>query len=334
MKLLIITNNPTRPSFRQRIEIYQDILRQNDIHCHIRQLPPGMWGRRDLFQSCRDYDCVFLHKKRLNWLNACQLRKNSRKIIYDFDDAVMVSEKRPDQPDASRLKVFRRTVKLADRVLAGNAFLAGQARAYNANVEIVPTGLNVAEYPEDKRPFQLNDGKIRLVWIGSKSTLGYLSMITDSLEEIGRRFPNVVLRIICDEFFDLSNMDVERKPWSLSTQVRDLMECDIGLAPLPDDPFTRGKCGFKILQYAAASLPTVASPVGVNAEMIQDSQAGFLADSPQQWIENVSSLISNAENRVSVGHASRCNVAINYDKTVLGERLCQHIKQTLDFGVT
>jgi glycosyltransferase involved in cell wall biosynthesis len=165
-----------------------------------------------------------------------------------------------------------------------------------------------------------NDNKIHLVWIGSKSTLRYLAEIKPVLEEIGSRFDNVVLRIICDHFFDLHNMQVEKCEWSIKTQIPDLITSDIGLAPLPDNRFTRGKCGFKILQYAAASLPIVTSPVGVNLEYVRDGITGFQVSSFPEWIDKITELIRNAELRKQMGTAARSNVE-KYDIDIIGKNL-------------
>jgi len=157
---------------------------------------------------------------------------------------------------------FQRTVKLADMVIAGNSYLAKHARKFNPNVEVFPTGLDTHAYELKAEP--TNDAKLRLVWIGSSSTLKYLAGIKPALEEIGSRFDDVVLRIICDDFFDLQKMEVEKCQWSLQKQAVDLATSHIGLAPLPDNKFTQSRFCFKILQYAAVGLPVVASPVGAN----------------------------------------------------------------------
>lgn len=323
MNLLILSNNPDRSSFRQRIEIYLDILRDNGINCEIAVLPPGWLARRNLFKSALKFDAVLLHKKCLNPFDAFVLRRWARKVIYDFDDAVMYSDKHPSTPNPKRLRDFQRTVELADLVIAGNVYLAEHARRFNGNVKVLPTGLDISEY--DIKITRLNDGKIRLVWIGSKVTIPYLKEITPALEEIGSRLKNVVLRVISDEFIEPNNTKIEKIAWSQQTQARDLAECDIGLAPLSDNLFTRGKCGFKILQYAAAGLPTVASPVGVNAELITNGSNGYLAVSHRDWVDCVSRLIQDSNLRKQIGAKARQTVR-GFDSKRLGSRLAELIR--------
>jgi glycosyltransferase involved in cell wall biosynthesis len=239
----------------------------------------------------------------------------------------MYSDSRPGRNDRSRQRRFRRSVELADLVIAGNSYLAEHAQKFNQKVEVLPTGLDTSAYKVETKPE--NDGKTRLVWIGSKSTLKYLAEIKPALEEIGSRFDNAVLRIICDDFFDLRNMKVEKRQWRKDTEAVDLITSDIGLAPLPDDRFTRGKCGFKILQYAAADLPVVASPVGVNAEYVHDGVTGFHAINTSQWIDKVSKLIKDRALRKQTGQAGK-NRLREFDTSVLGKRLVNLIVELLE----
>lgn len=326
MNLLVVTNNPDRASFRQRIGIYLDILRTKGIDCEVAKLPPGSLARLKLFRRAAEFDGLFLHKKGLNLLDAFWLRKYSRKIIYDFDDAVMYSPKAPDRNSLSHFLPFRRTVRLADLVIAGNSYLADHAKKFNPNVRILSTGLDTAAYSHQLPP--ANDGKIRLVWIGSKTTLRYLVEIGPALEKISSRFDNVVLRIVCDDFPDIQSIPFEKHPWSDDSQVADLATSDIGLAPLPDNRFTRGKCGFKILQYAAAGLPVVASPVGINAQYIQQGGNGFLADSTTDWVNKICQLIENHKLRIQMGQNAK-TLAQRFDFKVLGPQLAEIIKQCI-----
>jgi len=326
MNLLIISNNPSRASFKQRIEVYLDTLRTNDIDCEVAKLPHSSLARRMLFKRAGQFDGVFLQKKCLNFFDALCLRKYSKKIIYDFDDAMMYSPKKPDSNRSSHFRLFRRTAKLADVVIAGNSYLAEHAQRFNTNVKILPTGLDTKAYKVETKP--KIDDKIRLVWIGSKSTLCYLMEIKSALEEIGSQFDNVVLRIICDDFFDLQNMEVEKCWWSLERQAVDLATSDIGLAPLPDNRFTRGKCGFKSSQYAAAGLPTIASPVGVNAEYILDGVTGYHATEVWQWVDKVSRLVGDIQLRKQVADAARTQVE-RFNSDVIGRKLSELITESI-----
>jgi len=326
MNILAISNNPSRASFRQRIGVYLGTLRSNGINTEVAKLPNGSLARRKLFKRAADFDGVFLHKKGLNFFDAFWLRRYSKKLIYDFDDAVMYSPKAPDRNSLSHFIPFRRTAKLADMIIAGNSYLAEHARKFNPNVEILPTGLDTEAYKVQDGP--RNDGKIRLVWIGSKSTLCYLAEIKPALEEIGSRFDNVILRIICDDFLNLQNVPVEKYLWSEETEATDLATCNIGLAPLPDNRFTRGKCGFKSLQYASAGLPVIASPVGVNTDYIRQG-GGYLADGVSDWIDKLCQLISDPQLRKQMGQIGKAKVQ-RFDLRVLGRVLIRLIKGCIE----
>lgn len=327
MDLLVVTNNPISASFRQRIEVHLAMLRENGIYCEVTKLPSGFLERRKLFLRTAKFDGIFLHRKILNFRDAFWLHRYSRKIIYGFDDAVMYNTRKPGSCCLSRQRRFRRSVELADLVIAGNPYLAEHAQKFNPRVEVLPTGLDTSAYKVETKPE--NDGKIRLVWIGSKSTLRYLAQIKPALEEIGARFDNVILRIICDDFFDLQNMRVEKHQWHKRTEAFDLITSDIGLAPLPDDRFTRGKCGFKILQYAAAGLPVVASPVGVNAEYVRNGVTGFHAINTSQWVDRVSKLIKDQALREQTGQAGK-SIVREFDISVLGKQLVNLIVEFLE----
>jgi glycosyltransferase involved in cell wall biosynthesis len=238
----------------------------------------------------------------------------------------MYDDRSPELPSRKRKRDFARTVKLADAVIAGNKYLADHALEFSGKVKVLPTGLRLEDYSVVADRGQ--SSRVVLVWIGSKSTLKYLAEIKPALEEIGSRFDNAILRIICDDFLGLNNMEVEERRWSGQTQVLDLATSDIGLAPLPNNRFTRGKCGFKILQYAAAKLPVVASPVGVNAEYVCDGVTGFHAINISQWIDKIGELIENAELRKRMGQEGHVQVQ-QFDLKVLAKQLLGTIKECL-----
>jgi glycosyltransferase involved in cell wall biosynthesis len=327
MNLLILTNNPNRASFRQRIAIYQNFLKSNGINCDMVRIPSASLARRQLFKQAVKYDGVLLHKKGLNFIDAFFLRRYSKKIIYDLDDAVMYKDQIPERYSRLRFRRFARSAELADMIITGNSYLAEQASKFNQNVVILPTGLDTKAY-RAQTGIQ-NDEKIRLVWIGSRSTLKYLAEIKPALEQIGSHFSNVTLRIICDDFFDLKNMEVEKIQWSLKKQAADLATSHIGLAPLPDNRFTRGKCGFKILQYQVAGLPVVASPVGVNSEYARQDVTAFHAVNIHDWTEKISQLIVDPQLRKQMGNKGTEHVQ-NFDTSIIGKKLLELIKQCLE----
>jgi len=322
MRLLVVTNNPQGASFKQRVQVYLEILRDLGITCEVAQLPGGVAARTRLFRQAGCYDGVFLHKKKLGFLDAFCLRRHARKIIYNYDDAIMYDEKSPTNPGWRRGVAFARTVKLADMVLVGSSYLADFARPHNSNVQVLPIGLQTREYRAEGSSNP--DGKVRLVWIGSKSTLKYLRQIEGVLEEIGHRYKQAVLRVVCDEFFDLADLAIEKRRWSAQTRAPDLATSNIGLAPLPDDPFARGKCSFKVLEYSASGLPVVASPIGTNAQYVREGVTGFLCVGADQWMEKIALLIENPSLREAMGRAG-VERAREFDVQVIGRRLADLI---------
>jgi glycosyltransferase involved in cell wall biosynthesis len=322
--LLIITNNPNRPSYRQRIESFLPYLRGKGVNVRVEKLPKGKVSRWKLFKSAGDFDTVLLHKKCLNLVDALLLGRFSNTIVYDFDDAVMFSATKPESDKTSHYRLFKRTVKLADCVIAGNDYLAARAAAWCSKLRILPTGLEIGPY--NQKP-EKTDNLVRLVWIGSASTLKYLQEIIPALDALAADYPDIVLRVIADQFPRADKIKIEKHQWLLDTQAQELAACDIGLAPLPENRFTEGKCGFKILQYFAASLPVIASPVGVNADFIEESNAGICASTPAQWQNAVRKLFENPQLRFQMGQKARQFVQ-PFDISKLAEKFYNMIKDS------
>jgi len=326
MRLLILVNNPNRASFRLRGTDFLGHFRQLGIVCDVRKLPRKSIERWRLFVTAKNYDAVLLHRKCLNFFDAKILFRYARKAIFDHDDAIMYSTARPERDHTSHFRLYKRTIQRCECVISGNEYLAEHARRFCANVHVVPTGLDIESYlPRIERP---SSEPIRLIWIGSASTLPYLEQLEPVLEELGKNDQRIILRIVADKFFDLKKLPLEKCHWSLETQATDLQACDIGLAPLPYNRFTRGKCGFKILQYFAAGLPVIASPVGVNDKFITESDAGVLASTPQQWKEAIQKLAADATLRKQMGLNGKRYVR-DYDVSVIAQKFCQIIKDTI-----
>jgi glycosyltransferase involved in cell wall biosynthesis len=327
-RLLVLTRSRDNASFRQRIEACFPALSERGVAVEVIELAASPLSRRRQFRLARQFDGLWLHRKTLTAWDAFSLGSAARRLIYDFDDAVMYQARSADAgPNRSRLRRFRRTVERADLVLAGNAYLAEHITRPRGRVAIVPTGLDASRYPP-KAEYRAA-GPVRLVWIGSRSTIKLLHPFRDALAGLAAIRPEVSLRIIADAGLDVPGLTVENLPWSLASESRLLAECDIGIAPMPDTPFTRGKCAFKVLQYMAAGLPVVTSPFGANAEYVREGQTGLMARDAAGWLDAVTRLAGDASLRQRLGSAGRRDVEARFDVHVLAPRVAGLIADAL-----
>ena len=327
-RLLVLTRDRANAAFRQRIEPYLGALAARGIAAEVVELAAGPWARRGQMLRARDFDGVLLHRKTLSWWDAQCLVSRARRLIYDFDDAVMYQARAPERPHAGRLRRFRRTVGPADLVIAGSPILATHADLAGAwQSEVVPTGLDARRFaPKEDygRP-----GAPHLVWIGSRSTLKQLEPFRPTLEALGRALPGATLRIIADAQLHVDGLRIENVPWRLQDEGRLLADCDIGIAPLPDTPQARGKCGFKVLQYMAAGLPVVTSPVGVNAEYVRPEETGLHAGPAEEWVAAIRRLAADPALRERMGRAGRRRVESEFDFAVLSPEVCRLVESAL-----
>lgn len=228
-------------------------------------------------------------------------------LVFDFDDAIFIRYRSPANGWLSLLKAPGKTqtiCKLASHVMVGNNYLADYARMFNRNVTIVPTTIDTDKY-------QVGAARERatpvISWTGSFSTVQHLDVLRPVLCELARH-ERFRLRVIGSPSYRLEGVDVEVFPWRSQTEVQDLAEADIGVMPLPDDPWTRGKCGLKALQYMGLGIPAVCSAVGMNTDLISDGENGFLAKSPEEWITKLTLLLRSSQLRRKVGLAGRKTV--------------------------
>ena len=326
-RLLVLTRDRAGAAFRQRIEPYLAPLAQRGIAAEVVELAQYPWARRGQMLLARRFDGVLLHRKTLSWLDERWLGR-ARRLIYDFDDAVMFQARAPEQPHHGRQRRFARTVRLADLVIAGCPILAGHADLAGAwESEVVPTGLDAQRFGPKENYGKA--GAAHLVWIGSASTLKQLDPLRPALDAVGRAVPGATLRVIADAELYLDGLHVENIPWILEAEGRLLAECDIGIAPLPDTPYTRGKCGFKVIQYMAAGLPVVTSPVGVNADYVRPEETGLHAATAEEWVAAVRRLTGDPALRERMGRAARERVVREFDFAVLAPEVCDLIVRTL-----
>lgn len=320
MKIGFLVLDLDGPSTRYRVLQYLPYFKKKGWETQIHVLPKRMVERIRLFPILVHVDVVFLQKRLLNFWNYYLLRKYAKQLVFDFDDAIMFRDSLKGEFNSFfRRKRFIRSVKHSDLVIAGNCYLQRQAMDYNDHVCVIPTPIDMERY--SPKTYTQNPAIVTLGWIGSRSTLFYLEKIKHVLESVFERYPNVRLKIVSDRFFEGNRIPIIEKVWKYEEEIEDLHSFDIGLMPLTDDPWSKGKCGFKLLQYMAVGVPAICSPVGVNQEIVKHGVNGFLADSDEQWIESLSLLIEDSLLREKMGKEAIKTVEKDFALEVWASRL-------------
>ena len=323
MRILVITNHlEIDPAYRLRIGALLVPLRRRGVELTVRVRPKGLLGRWRLVRSAREFDGVLLHRKMLDRWECRVLQRSGRPVIYDVDDAVMYLQNRLSKWTQWRLtRRFHATARLAGHVAAGNEHLAGLFEARGCRTSIVPTVVDPGDYEvKQHAPPPLagvGPGGLRLVWTGTSVNLPYVCQIMPALEAAREEVPGLRLLIICDRALDMGSehgtpLPIDFIPWSVAGEGVALVQGDIGIAPTPCDKFTLGKCGFKIIQYMAAGLPVVASPVGANARLVAEGQTGFLANDLAGWTRAIVALAQEGQLRARMGAAGRQRILDEY----------------------
>jgi glycosyltransferase involved in cell wall biosynthesis len=330
------------PSQRFRLEQYLDFMASKGLKPHTQSfLPPGSWRlfyskgyilrkaqmllngyikRIMLLLSIAGFDFVFIHREAapigppvFEWLIA---RMFGKKIIYDFDDAIWLTDKknegRLERSLRSRNKVAS-ICKWSYKISCGNEYLRQYAQQFNPNAVLNPTTID-AENLHNPARYRVGKNSDRIVvgWTGSHSTLKYLYLLQGVLQKIQHDHPHVDLLIIADRRPEVQFERLTFKYWTRETEITDLLLADIGIMPLPNDPWALGKCGFKALQYMALEIPAVVSAVGVNNIIIENERNGFLCSTDEDWLEALDRLIEDAVLRKRTGQAGRQTVIDNY----------------------
>lgn len=310
-QILFLVPRLDKASTRYRILQYLPALAEAGIRHEIRAVSKVARDWPRLLKQVRAADVVFIQKKLFSAFEIALLKKLSRRLIYDFDDAVMFKDSlASDRQHARQRRRFAATARRADLLIAGNGYLQEQGLALGRPTVLLPTPLDMERYLPKPRP--ATGDMVILGWIGSRGTLKYLRQIVPALEELGRCLPNLRLKIVADDFFELNHLPVIKKNWSATDEIDDIHSFDIGLMPLSDDVWTRGKCGFKLLQCMAVGLPVVCSPVGANREIVTDGVEGFWAARQEEWVEKLTTLAGDAELRRALGNRGRDKVLRRY----------------------
>jgi glycosyltransferase involved in cell wall biosynthesis len=342
-KILIICPYPAglAPSQRFRFEQYLEQLYQAGFHTDVRPffshknyrafyqsrnllskihaIIQSYWRRLALLFQARSADFVFIHREAtplgpplIEWWIA---RILGRKIIYDFDDAIWLT----DNTHESRLeRMLRWRSKVGSicrwsfRVSSGNEYLASYARAFNSSVIVNPTTVTSDYLHSSTHSVRDNADKIVIGWTGSRSTLKYLDNLVPMLKMIEERYPSVEFLVVADQNPSLPLKSFRYIPWAAETEIASLMNMDIGLMPIPDDEWAKGKCGLKALQYMAIGIPALVSPVGVNRDIINHGKEGYWCSSPDEWYTYIVKLILNPQLRQEMGQLGREKIAVRY----------------------
>ncbi len=298
-------------SCRYRILQYFPYLKEKGIKVSIHFYRKDWLDKLKLYNTLGQYDIFYIHRKLFLPPEFWYLRKKAKKIIYDFDDAVMYRSSSSKNPHSfSRRVKFAYMMKEVDLVVAGNQFLRSEALPYNSRVEIIPTSVDLSRYhlKEDHTKKET----VTLGWLGSSSTLKYLRSLLPTLERVYQKHPCFQLKIVCDQFLESSKIPVIKKQWSEEEEEADLKSFDIGLMPLSVDLWSRGKCGFKIVQYYGVGVPAICTPVGVNKDIVEDGVNGFWAEDEGQWERSLLTLIREEGLRREMGFNGRKTVEKGY----------------------
>ena len=291
-------------------ETYKLLYKKGNSAAKFSGLIKGFFGRLRLLFKVRKYDYIFILREAtpaglpfFEWACAKVFRK---KIIYDFDDAIWVSQTSKSNPIAKILKATWK-VKLictwAYKVSVGNQYLYAFAEKYNKNVVLNPTCVDT-ENMHNIIKDQKQEGRFVIGWTGSFSTLKFLNNILAVLQKLENKYEFDFL-VIADQNPRLPLKNFIFKEWNESSEINDLLQCNIGVMPLDDNEYAKGKCGFKLIQYMALAIPVVASPVGVNKQIVDEGINGFLCRSDQEWIEALEKLLQDTELRSKMGLSGR-----------------------------
>ncbi len=278
--------------------------------------------RIQLLLTSHEVDFIWVHCELFPYLPSFMERLVSisgKPVIYDYDDAIFHQYDQHKNPAVravlgTKLAPLMRRANLA---FCGNAYLRAYADRYCARTEIIPTTVDISLYQPRTAT---SSAPITVGWIGSPSTWRYCAEMADVLSDFARGQNSHVLIVGAQHAAD-SSLPFEFRDWAEEREIADIQEMDIGIMPIPDEPWARGKCGYKLIQYMACGIPVIASPVGVNSEIVEHGVNGFLANTPEEWRTAIAQLASDADLRIRMGAAGRARVESHYSIQQFGPRM-------------
>ncbi len=321
-KLLFLSKGTSASSTRYRALQYFDLFRQKGFTPKHHTISGGIIPFVCALWQATDADVVVLIRKTFPYPLLWLLRQCSKRLIFDFDDAIFCNSN--GSHSDTRMERFIQTIKHCDYVFAGNHYLAQTAQQHQANTAIIPTSLDTKKYA--LRP-ERDTQQFVMVWIGSRSTKKYIAGILPAIEAAAADIPHLTLRIIADFTLDSKLVSIENIPWSELTEASAVASADIGLAPLPADNWTKGKCALKVLQYMAAGLPVITSPTSANAEAVEHNKSGYYANEAEEWTRLIIQAHQDLTVRQDMGHYASQQALKHYDINVVFNKILPLLSQ-------
>lgn len=327
--LAVLTSDPQGPVVRHRWRYFADALEAAGIVLEVVPWPKGLASRRRALHRVAAADGVVVSSRLLRVADLRRVRQRARRLAFDFDDALPYRDSaRGAKASRTRQRRFRAVVQASDAVFAGNTYLAELARAAGRDATVLPTVVRMADSPAYPRP---PDGLPVLGWIGSRSTVRYLDGEWVTLSAIVASGRPIRLRVIADARPAMPpGIAVEVIPWTETGWRPALAGIHVGLAPLPDDAWTRGKCGLKVLQTLSVGRPVVASAVGVQREQVLHGETGFLASSQEEFFESILQLLDEPERARRMGRAGLDDVRARYSVRAWAPRVVDAVASWLE----
>ncbi|MHB8987920.1 MAG: glycosyltransferase family 4 protein, partial [Desulfobulbia bacterium] len=273
-----------------------------------------------------NFDITVLQRKLFQPWILSYLKMKSRVLFFDFDDAIMFRDSNAiNFYSKSRQSRFTYTAERANHIITGNEYLRDLAQLFNKNVTVIPTGINTQFY--SPKLTQEPNLPLTVGWIGSQPNLGYLKTLIDPINKLYSTNKNFRLKIVCDGFIDGFQCPTEKKIWREDDEIADIQSFDIGISPLTEDKWTKGKCALKLLQYMSCGLSSVSSTTAVTSKIIQDGHNGFLASSPNDWLEKLKLLLDNPTQRKTMGLMARMSLNGTFDEKTIAKKYATLFRQ-------
>ncbi|MBT1071366.1 glycosyltransferase family 4 protein [Pelotalea chapellei] len=318
-KILMLFQDSNLPSSRVRVLNLVPELTRHGFNVTAIPYPKNVSDKINLISKLKNFEVVFLQKKLLTQMEYYCLRRFSKLLLFDFDDAIYIKDDNASQSfSRTRLQRFKYIVKKADLVIAGNPGLGLFASQYNARITILPSAVPVTAVCV--RDWSKQHERPVIGWVGGGGNLHHLAMIAPALQAVAKDV-NFELRVVSDKEFHLEGVTVNNILWKLETQEAEIANFDIGIMPMPKNQWTEGKCSYKLLQYMAAGVPVVASNWGFNNEVINNGENGFLAGSNDEFGTVLKYLLDNKVLCSEIGTKGRSLVERDFSLESVGRKL-------------